>query len=481
MNAERGRDIQLLIDGEFRAGSSNDWLAIVNPATEATVGRLAVATKADLDRALAAAARGFAQWRTVSPFERSKLLRRAGDLIRSRADGLAEALTAEQGKPLAEARIEIMTCGDILDWYAEEGRRTYGRTIPARLPGVTQIVTQEPIGPVAAFSPWNFPASQAMRKIAGALAAGCSIIIKPPEEAPSAALAFGAALTEAGVPAGVVNIVFGRPAEISEHLIPSPIIRKVSFTGSVPVGKHLAQLAGAHMKPATMELGGHAPVLVFDDVDPAKAAQILVGMKFRNAGQVCVSPTRFYVQGDSYRPFLKAFAGAAQALRVGEGRDPQSQMGPLANRRRLDAVESLVNDAVADGAKVATGGKRIGNRGYFYAPTVLTDLPASARILSTEPFGPVALIQPFGDPAEAIEKANATSYGLASYAFTKSSERAALAAGSLQSGMVGINHFGVGLIETPFGGIKDSGYGHEGGSEGLAAYLVKKFVSQAPI
>jgi succinate-semialdehyde dehydrogenase/glutarate-semialdehyde dehydrogenase len=479
MNAEPGREIRLLIDGEFRAGGAGDWLPVVNPATETPVGRLAVATRDDLDVALDAAARGFARWRNISAMERSKLLRRAGDLIRERADGLAKALTTEQGKPLTEARIEILNCADILDWYAEEARRIYGRTIPARLPGVTQAVVHEPIGPVAAFSPWNFPASQAVRKIAAALAAGCSIIIKGPEEAPSGILGIGAALTDAGVPAGVVNIVFGRPAEISEHLIPSPIIRKVSFTGSVPVGKHLAQLAGAHMKPTTMELGGHAPVLIFDDVDPAKAAQTLAGMKFRNAGQVCISPTRFYVQGESYQPFLKAFVGAAQALRVGDGLDAQSQMGPLASRRRLDAVEAMVAEAVTDGATVATGGKRIGNRGYFYAPTVLTDLPASARILSNEPFGPIALVQPFTDPGEAIAKANATRYGLAAYAFTGSSERAALAANGLEAGMVSINHFGLGLIETPFGGIKESGYGHEGGSEGLSAYLVKKFVSHA--
>lgn len=469
---------KLLIDGVWRAGATDAWLEILNPATEAVIGHLAVATKADLDEALAAAQKGFLTWRAVAPYERARLLRKAGELLRARARPVAELLTLEQGKPLAQAQLEIATSADIFDWNAEEAKRVYGRIIPARQANVYQAVVREPVGPVAAFTPWNFPASQAVRKIAASLAAGCSIILKGPEEAPGAVIALAEVLMEAGLPAGVLNLVFGHPAEISEHLIPSPVIRKVSFTGSVPVGKHLAALAAQYMKPTTMELGGHSPVLVCDDADPQVAAKIMVAAKYRNAGQVCVSPTRFYVQEKVYEPFAEAFAAGARAQSVGDGLDPATRMGPLANARRLQAVTDLVADAVGKGARLLAGGARIGNQGYFFEPTVLADLAPDSRILHEEPFAPVALLLPFGALEEAIAKANDTGFGLASYGFTGSVATAERLAAELEAGMVAINGAPLALPETPFGGIKESGYGREGGSEGIEPYLITKFVSR---
>ncbi|MGL5361781.1 MAG: NAD-dependent succinate-semialdehyde dehydrogenase [Bosea sp. (in: a-proteobacteria)] len=467
----------LFIAGQWRPGHSGETLTVIDPATEAVVGELAVATTSDLDEALQAAARGFAQWRAVSAHERSGILRRAADLLRAQLEPAARLLTLEQGKPLAEAQMELRASADIIDWYAEEGRRAYGRLIPARFSDVRQSVRIEPVGPVAAFTPWNFPVSQAVRKIAAALAAGCSIIIKGPEEAPGAVIALVKAFADAGLPAGVLNLVFGRPPEISAHLIASPIIRKVSFTGSVAVGKQLAALAASHMKPCTMELGGHAPVIVFDDMDPTATAQQLVASKFRNAGQVCVSPTRFYVQGKAYRPFVEAFSHAAAALKIGPGLSAGTQMGPLAHLRRLDATQDLIQDAIDRGAKLETGGQRLGNQGFFHAPTVLDAPPADARILHEEPFGPVAVMQPFEALEEVLAKANSSAFGLAAYVFSRSGSRGEAVADALESGMVSINHFGLALPETPFGGIKDSGYGREGGTEGLDAYTVSKFVS----
>ena len=474
-NLNADRLIDLYIAGTWRGTDAR--VGIINPADETICGLLAVAGQADIADALASTAEAFPKWRSTSAFERSKIMRRAAELLRVGLEATAHLVTSEQGKPLPEARMELAAAADILDWYAEEGRRAYGRIIPARLPNVRQTVLIEPIGPVAAFTPWNFPASQAVRKIAAALAAGCTIIIKGPEEAPSAVVAIVAALADAGLPEGVCNLLFGVPSQISTQLIASPIIRKVSFTGSVGVGKHLAGLAAAHMKPCTMELGGHAPVIVFDDCDPAAVARQLVASKMRNAGQVCVSPTRFYVHERSYRPFADAFAAAVGAIKVGDGRDPATGMGPLANARRMGAVSELVDDALSRGATVAAGGKRIGNSGFFHAPTVLENLPPDARILLEEPFGPVASLIPFSSTHNVIEAANSTGFGLAAYVFTGSAARGDSLADALEVGMVSINHFGLALPETPFGGIKDSGYGREGGTEGLDAYTITKFVS----
>jgi succinate-semialdehyde dehydrogenase / glutarate-semialdehyde dehydrogenase len=388
-------------------------------------------------------------------------------------------MTTEQGKPLAEARIEIAGAADVIEWFAEEGRRAYGRLIPARGDGIYQMVVREPVGVVAGFTPWNFPISQAVRKISAALAAGCAFILKGPEETPASCAELVRAYVDAGVPAGVVQLVFGVPAEISEYLIPHPVVRKISFTGSTAVGKHLAALAGLHMKRATMELGGHGPAIVCNDADLDHAVKILSSNKFRNAGQVCVSPTRFLVQRDVYEPFVERFVQAAKEIKVGNGLDAGTTMGPLANGRRVAAMEGFVTDAVQKGAKLRTGGKRIGNKGYFFEPTVLTDIAPEARVMHEEPFGPLALMIPFTTVDEAIAEANRLPYGLAAYAYTRSTATSARLGSAIESGMVSINHHGLALPETPFGGVKDSGYGSEGGVEGLEPYLATKFITQA--
>jgi succinate-semialdehyde dehydrogenase / glutarate-semialdehyde dehydrogenase len=465
------------IDGTWVKASGAKTQEVMNPATSKAIGELGHASKGDLDKALAAADKGFKTWRKVSSYERGKILRKAGDLVRSRADEIAKVLTQEQGKVFMEAKLEVISAGDILDWYAGEGQRAYGRIIPARADGVRNMVIMEPIGPVAAFTPWNFPVTQAVRKIAAALAAGCSIIIKCPEETPGSPIGLVKALHDAGVPPGVLNLVYGVPAEISEYLIPHPVIRKVSFTGSVPVGKHLNALAASHMKRATMELGGHAPVLVFDDADVEGAAKLMGAFKYRNAGQVCVSPTRFFVHDKVYDNFVGKFIDIAKKTKVGDGLAPDTRMGPLANPRRINAIEAFVADAEDKGAKVETGGKRIGNQGNFFEPTVLTEVPENARIMTEEPFGPVAVMLRFKETDDVLERANKLPFGLASYAFTKDAKVATKVADALESGMVTINHFGIALPETPFGGVKDSGFGHEGGSEGLQVYMQSKFVS----
>jgi succinate-semialdehyde dehydrogenase/glutarate-semialdehyde dehydrogenase len=470
-------DTQLYIDGRWRAGGAGS-APVLNPATEETIGAYACASQSDLDDALAAAERGFRHWRRTSAFERSRLLRRAAELLRVRGHSVARAITMEQGKPLAESRGEVAACADLIDWFAEEGRRAYGRLIPARASNVAQMVVKEPVGPVAAFSPWNFPLNQAVRKVAAALAAGCSIILKGPEETPASCAALVAAFADAGLPAGALNLVFGDPAAISAYLIPHPTIRKISFTGSTAVGKRLAALAGAHMKRATMELGGHAPAIVFEDADLDRAVKVLVAAKFRNAGQICVAPTRFLVHESHYRQFVDDFATAANAVKIGDGLVDGIGMGPVAHRRRLETMEALTADAVARGARIAAGGARIGNQGYFFAPTVLADAPISARAMNEEPFGPIALVAPFRDYEGAIREANRLSYGLAAYAYTRSAKTMANVGQDLESGMVSINHHGLALPELPFGGVKESGYGSEGGTEALEAYFNPKLVTQ---
>jgi succinate-semialdehyde dehydrogenase / glutarate-semialdehyde dehydrogenase len=470
-------EISLHIDGAWVKGARGKSEPVLNPATGEAIGTVPHADRADLDRALAAAAKGFAQWRKVSAHERYKLMRKAADNLRAQADSIAETMTLEQGKPLMEARLETLAGADIIDWFAEEARRAYGRVIPARADGVQQLVVKEPVGPVAAFTPWNFPINQAVRKISGAVAAGCSIIIKAPENTPGSVMGLVRAFVDAGLPAGVVNLVFGVPAEISEYLIPHPVIRKVSFTGSVAVGKHLAALAGQHMKRATMELGGHSPAIVFEDADLDGAVKLLSANKYRNAGQVCVSPTRFLVQESVYRPFVEKFIAASKAMKVGDGLDKETRMGPLAHARRVEAMDAFVADAEKRGAKIETGGQRIGNKGFFFAPTVMTGVPLDARIMNEEPFGPLAPIQPFRELDEVVSEANRLPYGLAAYAYTRSAKTAAKLGEALESGMVSINHHGLALPETPFGGIKDSGYGSEGGSEAIEAYLNIKFIT----
>jgi succinate-semialdehyde dehydrogenase/glutarate-semialdehyde dehydrogenase len=472
-------EVNLLIDGVWGPSASGKTLEVLNPATGDVLGRLAHAGIDDLDRALAAAEKGFHVWRKVAAFDRAKVMRKAAGLMRDRADATARLMTMEQGKPLAEAKGETLFAADIIEWFAEEAKRSYGRVIPARAEGIYQLVVKEPVGPVAAFTPWNFPINQAVRKMSAALAAGCSMILKGPEETPASCAELVRCFVDAGVPTGVVQLVYGTPAEISEYLIASPVIRKISFTGSTPVGKHLAALAGKYMKRATMELGGHAPAIVFDDADVGVATKILAANKFRNAGQVCVSPTRFLVQDSVYENFVGQFVAAAQKVKVGDGMEAGVTMGPLANPRRVTAMEELIQDAVQKGGEIRTGGKRIGNKGNFFEPTVMTNVPKEARMMNEEPFGPLAMIAPFSTLQEVIEEANRLPFGLASYAYTRSAKTANAVAAGIEAGMVSINHHGLALPETPFGGIKDSGYGSEGGSEAIEAYLNTKFVTQA--
>ena len=472
-------DLKLFIDGQWLNGEGRKSEDVLNPATGKSLGKLPHASKADLDAALAAAEKGFKVWKATSAYDRAKILRKAAELLRERHEHVAKVQTQEQGKVYGESRIEVLTSADIIDWYAEEGRRAYGRIVPGRQKGVRQIVTQEPVGVVAAFTPWNFPTLTPVRKIAGALAAGCSIIIKASEETPGGCIELVKCFADAGLPAGVLNLVFGVPAEVSEHLIPSDIVRKISFTGSIPVGKHLAGLAAKGMKKATMELGGHSPVVVFADFDPEKAADTIAAFKYRNAGQVCISPTRFYVQEPSYNKFVARFTEYVKNIKLGDGLEKGTTMGPLANPRRLDAMEAIVNDAKSRGGKVAAGGSRHGNQGFFFQPTVLTDIPDDSKIMTQEPFGPIAPIVPFKTFDEVVERANSLEFGLAAYAFTSSSATANAIGDAIESGMVGVNSVAISTPETPFGGVKESGYGSEGGIEGLSAYMSTKFISQA--
>ena len=470
--------LSLYIDGQFIHGGGRKEQNILNPASNAVIGKLPHATREDLDQALAAAAKAFESWKRTSPLERSKILRRAAELMRERAADIGRGITLDQGKPLAESTGEVMSCGEHAEWHAEECRRIYGRVIPARNDAVRQTVLREPVGVVAAFSPWNFPFSQAVRKVCAALGAGCTIILKGPEDAPSACVALARIFHDAGLPQGVLNIVWGVPAEVSDHLLSSPIVRKITFTGSTPVGKMLAAKAAATMKRCTLELGGHAPVIVCDDADVDLALRNLVPFKFRNAGQVCISPTRFYVQEGVYERFVAGFVDKAQALKVGDGLAEGTQMGPLAQQRRVGAISGFIDDARERGASVLLGGAPMPGSGNFFAPTVIADLPDTARLLNEEPFGPVAGLIRFKTIEEVLRKANSLPYGLASYVFTQSNRNAHVLSTGLAAGMVSINHLGLALAETPFGGINDSGMGSEGGQETFDGYLNTKFVTQ---
>jgi len=472
-------DLYLLVDGERLGAAGRRTIPVVNPATAEVLGQLPLATSADLDRALAATQKAWPVWRALGPQARGRILHKAAELLRERSEALARAATLEMGKPLPETRIESTMAAEILAWYAEEGRRAYGRVLPQRVTGMRMTVVKEPVGPVAAFAPWNFPLGNPARKLGSPLGAGCSVIMKPAEESPASALAVAQALLDAGVPPGAVQVVFGVPAEVSQHLIASPVIRGVHFTGSIPVGKQLTQLAAAGMKRTTMELGGHAPVLVFDDVDVEGVLDQAVAAKFRNAGQVCVSPTRFYVHESIYERFASGFAERAKQLKIGNGLEEGVRMGPLAHERRRPAVAGLIDAAVKDGARLLAGGHALDGPGYFYAPTVLADVPESTRIMNEEPFGPVALLRPFREFDEVIAAANRLPYGLAAYAFTNNARRVNLLGEQVESGMLGINSFTIAMPEAPFGGVKESGHGSEEGIEGLDACLVTKFITES--
>lgn len=465
-------DTRLFIDGQWQDAADGRTLSVLNPANGQAIGRVAHAGIPDLDRALASVRQGFETWRDTVPAERAKVMRRAAALMRERASDIARLLTQEQGKPLAEAKGEAMAAADIIEWFAEEGMRVYGRIVPSRGSlALRQMVVKDPVGPVAAFTPWNFPINQVVRKVGAALATGCSMIVKAPEETPAGPAALVQAFADAGLPAGVLNLVYGNPAEISGYLIPHPVIRKITFTGSTPVGKQLAAMAGQHMKRVTMELGGHAPVIVAEDADIALAVKCAGGAKFRNAGQVCISPTRFLVHRSIAGDFAEALTAHAKGLKVGDGLAEGTQMGPLANERRLHAMKAFTEDAVGRGAKLLHGGERIGEAGNFWQPTVLADVPLEAKVFNDEPFGPMAAIRPFDTLDEAIAEANRLPYGLAGYAFTRSLKNADLLTRRLEVGMLWVNMPAMPSAEMPFGGIKDSGYGSEGGPEALEAYL----------
>jgi succinate-semialdehyde dehydrogenase/glutarate-semialdehyde dehydrogenase len=463
---------KLFINGHWLEASDGRSLPVFNPATGETIGQVAHAGYPELDSALDAAARGFEVWRYMAPIERGRIMRRAASLLRERANAIARLMTLEQGKPLAEARAEVMAASDIIEWFADEGLRVYGRIVPSRgSPTLRQMVLKDPVGPVAAFTPWNFPINQLVRKAAAALASGCSMLVKGPEETPASPAELIRAFHDAGLPPGVLGLVYGNPAEISSHLIAHPVIRKLTFTGSTPVGKQLAALAGQHMKRVTMELGGHAPVIVCEDADIALAVKAAGAAKFRNAGQVCISPTRFLVHESVRQEFASALADYANGLAVGDGLAAGIQMGPLANARRLTAMQEITRDALERGASLIAGGQRIGEAGNFWQPTVLNDVPSDASVFNDEPFGPVAAIQGFKSLEDAIREANRLSYGLAGYAFTGSLRNADVLTRRLELGMLWINTSAVTSAELPFGGVKDSGYGSEGGPEALEAYL----------
>jgi len=468
---------KFLINGEWQSGTGSVQTSLINPANGDLVGQYLSASQSELDAALRAAGEAFPKWKATAAAERGKILRRAASIMRERTEEIATILTTEQGKPLSESRSELVATAEMFDWFAEEAPRAYGRIVPPRAANLRQHVVREAVGPAAMFCSWNFPARNPGYKIAAALAAGCSCIVKPAEETPLTAMAIALALTDAGLPKGAVNLVYGDAANLSAHLIASPIIRKISFTGSTQVGKLLSRLAANTVKKMTLELGGHAPVIVFEDADIDLAVSLTGAAKFRNAGQVCISPTRFFVHAARASEFIEKMSVLAEKQVVGDGINPATTMGPLIHARRLADVGTFVNDALDRGASASTGGKRLERAGFFYAPTVISNLPRDSKLLNEEPFGPVASIVSFDSFDEVVGRANALPFGLAAYAFTQSLKTANDIADSIESGMVGVNTTRISYPETPFGGVKESGYGSEGGIEGLDAYLVTKSVS----
>ena len=469
--------LKLFIDGAWKSGEGRDCHEVINPVDAQPIAALPYATKADLDEALAASERAWPEWRSTDVEKRGAILHKTAALLRERVDLIARTMTQEQGKPLGEAKLEVLGSAQLFDWYAEDAKRDYGRTL-VRPAGQLSRVIRQPVGPVATFTPWNFPIYLLAKKVSAALAAGCTVISRPPHETPGCCTELFRALADAGIPAGVAQLVHGDSGLVSETLIASRVIRKVSFTGSTNVGKHLMRLCADSMTRVTMELGGHAPVLIFDDCDLDKTLDMVVPQKFRNAGQVCVSPTRFYVQSGIYDAFINGFAERTAKVKVGNGLDEGTKMGPLANKRRPDAIDALVQDAKTKGARVMAGGER-GDSGFFFQPTLLADVPNTADIMNDEPFGPVAVSRSFDTFDEVIGEANRLPYGLAAFAFTENGRRANLIGDLVESGMVGINTFAISVADAPFGGVKDSGFGSEGGKEGLESYQVVKAVHQA--
>ncbi|WP_053143736.1 NAD-dependent succinate-semialdehyde dehydrogenase [Pseudomonas sp. P97.38] len=473
------KDIGLFINGQWRYPEGDrPSLDITNPSTQQRIGRLACADHDDLDQALQAAQQAFARWKVSSAEERSKVLYEAYRIIMSEAESIAALITLDQGKPLAEALAEVRFCAEHAKWHAEECKRLYGRLVPARNPKVRQSVVKRPVGVCCAFTPWNFPFNQAIRKICAALGAGCTLILKGPEEAPSAVAALADIFQRAGLPDGCLNLVWGNPEQISSYLIDSDVIAKVSFTGSIAVGKKLAAQAGANMKRVSMELGGHAAVIVCASSDIDKVSTVLVDAKLRNAGQICISPSRFFVHASVIDDFMTALVEKTRRFQVGDGMDPDTRMGPLCNARQIPRLQALIDDSLAQGASLVMGGSRLDRPGNFFQPTILANVPLTARLMREEPFGPIIPVVAFTDLDSVIEQANALPYGLAAYGFSEDRSECARLAEELEAGMISINHYGLGMPETPFGGIKDSGYGSEGGSETYDSYLSTVLISE---
>ncbi len=472
-------ELQLFIGGEWISRGNRNSEQVLNPATGEVLGELPHATTADLDRALAAAEKGFKVWRSYLPEKRGEILRRAAEILKADGDRVTRVATLESGKPIAQSRIELHMATEVLEWYAEEGRRAYGRVLPQRQSGTRLLVIKEPIGPVAAFTPWNFPQGNPARILGAALGAGCSCILKAAEDTPASAILMAKALQQAGLPDGVVNLVFGVPSEVCPYILRSGIVRKLTFTGSVPIGKELMKICAERMVRTTMELGGHGPVLVFDDVNLEQVLDMCATAKCRNGGQVCVSPTRFYIHASIYDKFVEGFVARINKVKVGNPLDESVGMGPLIHARRRDAVHALIQDAIKHGARLHTGGEALTGPGFFYKPTVLSDIPLSARIMNEEPFGPVALLNPFTDFDAVVHEANRLPYGLAAFAFTENGKRLKLLGEQIETGMLGLNTFAISVPESPFGGVKESGHGSEEGIEGLEACLVTKYISEA--
>lgn len=470
-------DVSLQIAGRQIYADDRETLPILNPADETTLGHLPVATPADLDLAIGATAQAFRLWRATSAYDRALVLRRAAGLLRERVDHIATVMTLENGKTWPEARGEVLGSADALEWLADEARRSYGRVVPSRFPDGRCLIVQEPVGPVVAFTPWNAPALTVIRKVGTALAAGCSIVLKAAEETPGTAFEIHRAFTDAGLPADVFQLVFGDPAAISARLLASPVFRKVTFTGSVQVGKTLARLAADTLKRLTLELGGHAPVIVCADADVDRAVTQMADFKFRHSGQVCAAPSRFYVHTDVYDHFVDQFTARASEVVVGDGFAAGVTMGPLSNRRRLDAMAEFVADARRGGARITTGGERTGEIGYFFPPTVIADATADLAAMKTEVFGPIAPIARFTDLDDVVAQANASELGLTAFVFSESERTARHLSNVIEAGLVAVNTGGTSLPETPFGGIKQSGYGQEGGVEGLEAYTTRKLIN----
>ena len=477
---EYNQKLKLLIDGKWTDSSQRDTLPVIDPATEKILSYLPIADENDLERALVSSKKGFQIWSKWTPLRRQAVMLKTVEIIRKRSDEIAKTLTMEMGKTLRESKQEINQVIETIIWCAEEGKRTYGRIIPSRDGQARQMVFKEPIGPVAAFVAWNFPGGNVIRKVASTLAAGCSIIIKPSEETPGTAVAIGECFMEAGLPQGVLNIIFGVPDKISKYLLKSSIPKAVTFTGSVAVGKHLQFLASETLKKCTLELGGHAPVIVCDDANIDKVLNKIAIWKFRNSGQVCISPSRFFVQEASYKKFVDGFVEIANQINLGSGLEENSDMGPLIFEKQVHKMESFVENAKSLGGKINCGGEQFGETGFFFKPTVITDMPENAKILNEEPFGPLVPIIPFKTMEEAIEKSNSLSVGLASYIFTENQKNAHFLGNNLDVGIVCVNHTIVSVPEAPFGGFGESGYGKENGIEGLESFLRTKYITEMP-